>query len=188
MAAINRRSKGYPDNSIMGIRIRYVSLLNPRGVNKLAYENGYQPPNDDVEQRVLFLNEFLGNEGEKGLTDFISIHPDKDFIMDNLIDEIKSSDKKDSHFDTWVDTFSEVVKLKKGLPETAQPIQLISNYADEPQKKADPIIIQVPVKEEIKINPAAPKPITTDHLKNAAIVVLVTVIIIVGYKIYTKYV
>lgn len=170
----------------MGIRIRYVALLNPRGVNKLAYENGYQPPSDDVEQRVLFLNEFLGNEGDQGLTDFISIHPDKDFIMDNLIDEIRSSDKKDSHFDTWVDTFSEVVKLKKGLPETAQSVKLIDNFAAEP-KKAEPIIIQVPVKEEVKIiPPATAKPITVDHLRSVAIVALIIIIAWFGYKIYKK--
>ncbi len=135
---MTKNNNRFPDNSILGLRILYVAILNPTGVNKLAYSNGYQPPKDTVDSRVGFLNKFISDEGEDALTQLLSIHPDKDLILDNVIDEVKSN--KDN-YSSWIDNVVEVSGRD----------QKYSNMVDpEPVKEPAPIIITPTNKPVVK--------------------------------------
>lgn len=94
----------------MGIRIQYTAILNPNGVNKLAYKHGFRPPRDTVESRVGFINKFIAENGDDGITEFLSIHPDKSLIMENLADEIRIQNSNGNEFDNWVEAISGAVK------------------------------------------------------------------------------
>jgi hypothetical protein len=73
-------SLSFPEDSDIGVRIRYIAMLNPKGVNQLAYKFGWQVPSDDVDSRVGFLNRLLVEEGEGNFDNIFSelmkIHPD----------------------------------------------------------------------------------------------------------------
>jgi hypothetical protein len=60
--------------------VEYISVSNPRGVNKLAYEYGFIPP-VSTEGRKGFLFTGLMEEGEDFFKGIAKIHPDRDLIM-----------------------------------------------------------------------------------------------------------
>jgi hypothetical protein len=101
MAQVSNNPERFPDNSILGVRLRYIAILNPNGVNKLAYQYGYHVPQDKVGSRIGFLNRFIADEGEDAMTELLSIHPDKELILDNVIDEVKSDNDR---YSNWIDT------------------------------------------------------------------------------------
>ncbi len=84
----NNRTLLIPEDSELGVRLRYIARLNPKGVNKLASKHGWQLPANNSNARVAFLNDFLAEEGEgehfdKAFAEIVDIHPDKQLVIDN---------------------------------------------------------------------------------------------------------
>ena len=86
----------FPENTEVGVRIRYIAKLNPKGVNQLAYQFGYPALKDHVDARVSFLNKFLKEEGaddfDKAFIELIKIHPDRKLISDSQGEEYGNYD------------------------------------------------------------------------------------------------
>ncbi len=152
MAQVINNTKRFPDESILGMRIRYISLLNPNGVNKLAYNHGYHPPKDNIESRIGFINKFIQEDGEEAMTELLSIHPDKDLILDNVIDEVKSDNRS---YSNWVDTVVSVSGKKyTNFSEVEEPIKppitVIEQASTMPsQQPTAPVVIRKKVQQEI---------------------------------------
>ncbi len=92
----------FPENTEVGVRIRYIAKLNPKGVNQLAYQFGYPALKDHVDARVSFLNKFLKEEGsddfDKAFFELIKIHPDRKLIADSQEEEYGNFEGHDNIF------------------------------------------------------------------------------------------
>jgi hypothetical protein len=71
--------------------ITYFATADPKAVNKLAYEHGYEAP-QGLENREGFIVTFLDENGDQGLQELMKYHPDKDAILSlNQIPFVKSN-------------------------------------------------------------------------------------------------
>lgn len=60
--------------------VGYVAVMNPKGVNQVAYKYGYLPPVSE-EGRQGFLYRGIMEEGDDFFKDIARIHPDRELIL-----------------------------------------------------------------------------------------------------------
>lgn len=58
----------------------YISYVDPRAVNRLAYKWGYPAPGN-AQERMKFLFSGIEEEGDSFLKDMALNHPDRELIM-----------------------------------------------------------------------------------------------------------
>lgn len=92
--------------------VGYVAVMNPKGVNQVAYKYGYLPPVSE-EGRQGFLYRGIMEEGDDFFRDIARIHPDRELIL--------NADGSEPA----VNNGSAVVDLKSEAPSKTDNKQLI---------------------------------------------------------------
>lgn len=72
-------------------RLLYIAKLNPRGVNKLAYRYGYEPPRNSPEARFNFLVKYYNEncDEDQGIDDLLLQHPDFTLFAETFGNHLK---------------------------------------------------------------------------------------------------
>jgi len=108
----------FPADSQVGALLHYIAYVNKRGVNKLAYQNGYHVPADSQEDRFSFLNKFCKENPDVFFYEIAEIHPDKDMIQELIHHKVTSRgvSEEEDEFDNFVESIaSSVGELGKGI-------------------------------------------------------------------------
>jgi len=63
--------------------VEYFATAEPNAVRKIAYKHGYLPP-QSLEGSMGFLYDFLIENGDQGLFELMSEHPDKEAISSTI--------------------------------------------------------------------------------------------------------
>ena len=61
-------------------KIDYIVLGNPDGVARLLSDYGYEPP-QSLRELQGAVREFIQQEGQKGISDLVKLHPDRSAIL-----------------------------------------------------------------------------------------------------------
>lgn len=90
---------------------RYIAQVNPNGANEVCLRNGFGDIYSDEE--LVDTLQIIAAQGEYGLKDVMSAHPDKDVIVELFLDNTSKTDYS---------------KQPEVIVETAPPVQ--QNFAN----------------------------------------------------------